>query len=346
MLKLILPLSLLATLPACAQWKASARINPSTVAVYPGGVGRHVDRLGSSTAPGGRAPCPLTAGLSDSKRGAINLDCFEFPEDSGEGPITPAYDRAVPGLLQSAQGAAVARNRLSAVLIKHADDVCVLEKGRLVATESSANFILSFLTQAFSGASTIVTGERTKSILSGVATLASGTQDNVNATFYRNQLVQAINKSIDKERERILTQIIASRAQGWEEYNVDDMIRLVNSYHQACSFEHGLQVLLDAAVDGSGAAAVLESRSRDRAILELENHVKFLKGQIDGAEEPRKAELQKQLKEAEAQLHGLRMARAQKLIVNPNAGDTSEKHEENSEGETSQGDAAKDKKES
>ncbi|HEX8401602.1 MAG TPA: hypothetical protein VF628_07845 [Allosphingosinicella sp.] len=159
--RILLSAACLLLLPACTQWKATARINPSTVAVYPGAIGAKAQkRNGTET-----QPCPLSGGFSDSKRGAINLDCFQLPEDSRHKRNITAYERATPDhwseraqseasgptaakdALQIANAHATnSRNRLNAILVKHADDVCVLEKGRLVATESSANFLLSFLT--------------------------------------------------------------------------------------------------------------------------------------------------------------------------------------------------------
>jgi hypothetical protein len=286
------------------------------------------------------------------------LDCFQFPEDSlDKGSRPTAYERATVGhwlaretnrptlpvdaedLKVASTRAANARNRLNAILVKHADDVCVLEKGRLVATESSVNFFLSFLTQSFSGASTIVQGELAKTILSGVATLASGTQSNVNATFYRNQLIQAINKTLDSERDRIREKLAADRSRDIDSYTVDEMIVGVNAYHQACSFERGLQVLLDKALDKSGADAVLASRSREAAIAELGHHINMIDLRITtlGASDANKDEveaLKKQRADAQARLNGLVMARTDKLMVNPSAGDTSKAHEPESETQT------------
>jgi len=39
------------------------------------------------------------------------------------------------------------------------------------------------------------------------------------------------------------------------------MIRLVNTYYQACSFEHGLQVLLEASVNTAGYDAIIQDRN-------------------------------------------------------------------------------------
>ena len=127
----------------------------------------------------------------------------------------------------------------------------------MVANESATNASLSIATTALSTVSTIVGGELAKSILSGGAAITSGTQDHINANFYRNQIVQAITRAIDGRRSAILTEIVAKRQLNNDVYSVDEMIRLVNTYYQACSFEHGLQVLLEASVNTAGYDAII-----------------------------------------------------------------------------------------
>jgi len=225
---LFVPLAAL-LLAGCESMSTKARINPNAVALYTG-----------------RSPqCPLIAGLGGvSRRDAIDLTCFSLPGQTG--------------IAYSAAAARPAdRNRLEAALLKHSDDICVLEKGRMVANESATNASLSIATTALSTVSTIVGGELAKSILSGGAAITSGTQDHINANFYRNQIVQAITRAIDGRRSAILTEIVAKRQLNNDVYSVDEMIRLVNTYYQACSFEHGLQVLLEASVNTAGYDAII-----------------------------------------------------------------------------------------
>lgn len=344
MLRLLLVLASLLSLPACTWLGARARINPSSIAAYPDTDVPWRPRT-AAAADQSKQPCRLVNGIYDSKQGAIDLDCFQFPEEDAvpAGQRRPAYDRAA-GVIYSPtalteverlERARVARNRLAGVLLKHADDACLIEKGRLVATQSTTNFLLSFLTQSLSGASTIVGGDRAKSILSGLATLSAGTQDNVNATFYRNQLTTAIGRSLDQERSRLLEAVNASKTQAIDAFTVDDMIVAVNRYHQVCSFEHGLQVLIDAATDAKGAASALDSRARDRALEELYarrndltrsiDRLRALKTRTPG-DNDRITELEADRKEIDDKIQGIVLARAQKLQTEPSAGDTSEVH--------------------
>jgi hypothetical protein len=299
-------------LGGCESWKTSARINPHPVAIYPGGIpdgAPGADRLGNTQ-------CPLTNGLYDTNRGSVNLDCFRFPGEL-EGPTAYQLASAVGD-----QGRAY-RNRLMSVLITHADNTCVLEKGRLFATQASANFALSFLTSALSGASTVVGGETASDILSALATQTNATRSNINENFYRNQITQAINSAIDRERQRLITQIVASRGLDAAAFDVDQMIALVNSYHHACSFERGLQLLLDASLDSSGANAALEERSRESAIAELQRHIAELRRTLTGnLTDTARADVQTQLAEALARLHGLRMAGSQRMVTDPTPQDS------------------------
>jgi len=220
----------------CEMMASRARVDPTTMAMYP-----------TKSATAGK-DCPLVPGLGRSRAQAIDLGCFTLPGDS-----KPAYQLAI----DSEAG----RVRLEAALLKQADDVCIQEKGRMTANESVTNASLSFAATALSTISTIVGGEQAKSILSGGAAIASGTQDNVNANFYRNQIVQAIGQAMDTERNTILTTLISKRASKKESYPADEMIRLVNSYHQACSFEHGLQTLLKASINQEGLNAIIADRN-------------------------------------------------------------------------------------
>lgn len=176
----------------------------------------------------------------DARPGAIDLGCFVFPES-----------RTEQNLPSDATAYALAsrdvdlRNRLTAILLKQADDVCTSEKALLLKRQAEANGWLSIATTGLSTVSTIVTGELAKSILSGGAALTSGSRDHINTHVYRNQIIQTVTKAIDTERVRLLQIIVPHLEFAIEKYSVDDMIREVNNYHQACSFSLGLQLVMD-----------------------------------------------------------------------------------------------------
>ncbi len=213
---------------ACAG-AGGARVEPVTMAVYPDSDSCHTVR--EPDVHRGRTR-PTAA---DSRPGAIDLSCFTFPGTAD--PRLTAYHAAVDN--------AIARNRLAAILLKQADDVCTSEKALLLKRQAEVNGWMSIFTTGLATTSTIVTGELAKSILSGGAAIVSGSRDHVNTHVYRNQIIQTITKAIDTERVRLLEIITPHLKQTAATYPVDEMIREVNAYHQACSFGTGLQIVME-----------------------------------------------------------------------------------------------------
>ncbi|MEJ7927636.1 hypothetical protein WG908_12820 [Sphingobium sp. AN641] len=258
-------------LSGCETISTKARVNPNTVADY------H------------QSSCPTVRGGGLSRLGVIDLDCFRFPSDKAPDPTDPdaAFD---PTAYKAASADAAARGRLESVLLTQADNICTLEKGRMTSVEAATNSGFSIATTALSAASTIVGGDLAKSILSGAAAVTSGSQDHINTHVYRNQITQAITKVIDGERAKVLTELISKRKTAIGDYPVDEMIRLVNRYHQTCSFSHGLQVLLDAGVNAAGRDAIIEERN-------LRATATFLQTQIGTADPSTKTALEEKRKE-------------------------------------------------
>jgi hypothetical protein len=160
------------------------------------------------------------------------------------------------------------------VLLNQANFVCQLQKGRIYANRATLDSALDFTSAGFSAASTVVGGELAKSILSAVAGLSTATRGNLNSNIYQNQLVPAISRVMDAERRNILIDLSARSKQSVTDYDVDDMIRLVNEYHQACSFEKGVQLLLNAALNKEGVDSII----RD---INLRANASALAGQIN-----------------------------------------------------------------
>jgi hypothetical protein len=210
----------------CTAIQAQSRVDPQTIAHY-----------GRSNATPPNADCPAQL-PEDSHGGAINLDCFHFPGDEDE----TAYVRAAA----TGDDAELYRNRLAAVLLKHADDVCTLEMGRLVADEAFVNTTLSTLTSGLAGASTIVTGNLAKSILSGGADFTNAFRSHINEHVYRNVLATAVGRAIRNDQEKRRGEIASRLKEPAKDYNVDAMIVDVNAYHQVCSLERGLGLVIDA----------------------------------------------------------------------------------------------------
>jgi hypothetical protein len=227
-------------LSGCHTLQIQSRVDPHTIATYSPGAGLRHDRsaAGSDLEEG---TCMLVATGRDDHRGAINLDCFRFPEDRKQA-YTPA-DRPTLAYVKSLAGRQP-RNRLSSILIKQSDDICAIEMSELRANEATVNTAFSSLTTGVSAAATVVTGTLAKSILSGIATASSGVQSHVNVLVYRNQISEAVAQAIDVERDRLRDAILAKYPEDADSWTIDDAIRNINAYHGACSFYKGLQFLL------------------------------------------------------------------------------------------------------
>lgn len=254
--KLLLIAGGAAALGGCTTLQNQSRVDPRTVAHYP-----RDDRIEGSL------NCPLEIG-GDTHGGAINLDCFRFPDHGPDGQT--AYELAANRPAE--------RNRLAAVLIKHADDVCTQELGRLTANEAITNTALATLSSTLSGIATIVTGAHAKEIFAAGAGLSTASRSHVNAHVFRNVLSTAVSRAIHIARDKKRGEILAELNKDSTKYNVDQMIVDVNSYHQTCSFYRGLTLVLEAVdrtkFEESDRAAGL------RAGLEvLENQIQRLEAQ-------------------------------------------------------------------
>ncbi len=161
----------------------------------------------------------------DTHSGVVNLDCYTFP---GEIEQKTAYQKALASSLD--------RNKLVAVLVKQSDNMCTAELGTLNAHEAEVNTGLSVLTTALSATSTLLGGQQAKSILSALATTASGTRDHINVHIYRNQIAQSVSKAIETERSSLLDKIESSKKIDYRVWTIDDAIRDVDNYHRQCSF--------------------------------------------------------------------------------------------------------------
>lgn len=249
-------LPLVGLLSGCQTLQAQSRVDPQTMAVY-------------TQLSGGDGSCNAAKLENDSRTGAINLDCLQFPAEFGpDGRPRLAY--------AAAQNDKVSRNRLAAILMKQSDDVCTLELGRLTANEAMANTGLSIATSALSAAGSIVTGTLAQSILAGGAGLSNASRDHINAEIYRNTLSTAVTKAIQNERDRQRGLIAAKATSLPEVYSVDEMIMDVNRYHQTCSFYRGLGLVVQA-VERTRPTYSDEHRIISNAITELDVRV----GQID-----------------------------------------------------------------
>ena len=271
---IILAVGLAISLSACARLGAQSRVDPATIAVYPDSE----KRPGRSATDTRR--CPLQRSQHDFERGAIDLDCFMFPEDlrppTGVTEGQLAYARAVESKRE--------RNRLSALLLKHSDDLCTVELGRLNSNEATVNTSLSVLTTTLTTVANIVTGERASEILTGAATVASGSRDHINVHVYRNQVAYAVSRAIALERQTRREAIESRYIDAPDLWTVDDAIRAVNAYHQQCSFYKGLELLLASVESKANADRYMDKREKQNEVDDLVREIAAEEAALDDAQ--------------------------------------------------------------
>jgi hypothetical protein len=267
-------------LSGCTRLGAMSRADPTTIAVYTGAAYRPPSRVATAVDINSRNGCVLVRAPNDFHVGAINLDCFRFPEDWSRDPTSGEassdhYGQSTPlrPWLAYARAASdrTARNRLTQILMKHSDDVCTVEMGRITSNQATVNASLNILSTAATTTANIVTGQASE-ILTGVGTFATASRSHMNADVYRNTVAYAISRAITLERERLREQIQNRQAQDHENYTIDEAIRAVNQYHGVCSFYKGLELVL-ASVEGDQRTR--EREARRAQIDELQNQVRL-----------------------------------------------------------------------
>lgn len=235
----------------CQALGRTARVNPASVTA------RQVSA----------ASCPLVAEFRGDAALAINLDCFKFDADD----TNDAYELATR--VGSPDQQRAARNRLEGVLLAQADAICEEEKGNLYANRATVASFLDFLSSGFALTSTIVGGDQAKTILSALAGQSTATRTNIDANVYQNQLVPALTKVMDAERNRISVEMDSKRGTSVTNYSADGMIRLANQYHQACSFQKAMQLLLDAGLNKEGLDSIVQDMNLRSAGAALEQSI-------------------------------------------------------------------------
>lgn len=239
----------------------ASRVNPASVAARP----MPKDPV-----------CPKLAPVAGDAEDSINLDCFKFDPKDTDTAYRFATVTSINGGTtdnERLESQRQNRNRLGFALMGHADLLCEREKGAIYGARAATSSLLDFGSSSFSIASTIVGGEQAKSILSGLAGLSTATRTNIDSNVYQNQLTSAITKMMDTERSAITQKINSRRNEKISTFSADEMIVMVNSYHQACSFQRGIELLLDAAVNKEGVDQIVRAMNLRQLVADADRLV-------------------------------------------------------------------------
>ncbi|MGH6781222.1 MAG: hypothetical protein ACREB5_03830 [Sphingomonadaceae bacterium] len=261
----------------CSIMHAQSRVDPRTVAIYSSSALK-------SQKNGG---CFSAQPFDDANPGTVNLDCATFPDVPEQDGVSRAraYELAVwgsdaAGQLAIGRAATIPaqhyRNRLAAMLMKHSDDVCIATLGRAANNEAVSNVLLNILTTTLAATSTIVTGDLAKSILSGGATITSGSRDHINADVFRNKITSAVTQAIGNERRKLSDTIDGNLRLSPDDYTTDMMIRDVNRYHQECSYIRGLELVVKS-VDRQSVSKADRVAALDETIGRLSSDIDKVK---------------------------------------------------------------------
>lgn len=257
---------LLPLVGGCAHWQAQGRINPRVVAIYP-------NDCGAKRAEG------------DIRNGAIDLDCYRFPEtvNATTKPKTYEGDTAYKTAATEGDTGLQARNRLTSILLSQSDSNCTFALGKLTADEAISNTVFSTLTTSVSAAATVVSGNLAKSILSGVASVSSGTQSNVNLHVYRNQIAPTIAHAINIERDKLRKEITDKFNKSQKEWPIDLAINDVNRYNQTCSLYHGFEILLASAENSKNLEAYKKAVENEQFLALANQQIPLLQANLSSA---------------------------------------------------------------
>jgi hypothetical protein len=309
------------TLGGCARLGAMSRVDPASVAVYPGNfrAGDRLTRRETDRALRTNSnSCPVTRGRNDFRFAAIDLECFRFPEgwqpqhvsqENGANSQRSAYAQAAED--------ATARNRLTSILLSQSDEICTIELGRITSNEATVNSSLSILNTGLTAAANIVSGELAKSILTGGATVAGSSRDHINAHVYRSQFSYALARAITIERRSLRQQIEARYGDTPTEFTIDQAIRAVNEYHNNCSFYRGLGLVI-ASVEGKENLERFENTARIQAYLQSIDELRRIPKDAEGRLPPA---IQARIEQLTLQLSQLRTGAAQNSPDDPVRGE-------------------------
>ncbi|WP_239804892.1 hypothetical protein [Croceicoccus hydrothermalis] len=103
----------------------------------------------------------------------------------------------------------VARDRLANILIDRSNAICQSELALLMQNQAEVGGWLGIATTGLATASTVVTGDLAKSILSGGAAFTSGSADQISSFAYKDTLIEVINTAIREKRALALETIVA-----------------------------------------------------------------------------------------------------------------------------------------
>jgi hypothetical protein len=175
------------------------------------------------------------------------------------------------------------RNQAVSALVIASSELCMAHRRSIYGNEAAWNLTFGTMTNLFAGAASVVTVEKTKSILAALALFSNSERSLINETVYKQMLVTAVDKKINEMRDTRSTTIYTSLKLDVKQYTVPEALRDVINLHYSCSFMEGLQKALDEGTAGGTTQKILRLKA---TLLSLNNELAIAQMQS--------AEIQKQ----------------------------------------------------
>ena len=205
----------------------------------------------------------------------------------GKTPVVPESCVDDTAVSNTAKAACVrARQIVVGDLVALSDQMCAIHKQTIFGNEAAFNISTGTLTNAFSGAATVVGGAGVKAVLAAVAAFSNAERSLVNETVYKSILVPAVTKKIDESRQAKLGIIKENLKKGISDYSLSSAVFDVLEYHQDCSFMEGLQKALDEGTqDKSALDAAKLSQSITAVKLQMDQRLHELGQEMSCADD-------------------------------------------------------------
>lgn len=155
------------------------------------------------------------------------------------------------------------RNETQSEMVTQSDRICDRYLASIFGEQAGNALMLDTTMSLLNGAASIATGNTARNLSASSAFLGA-TKSHIDADVYQSQVSTAINLMIRKNRATARETIRNNQACAPDAYSAADAVQDALSYHNACSFEHGLGQLVHEASDSSAVRAPVAALALQR----------------------------------------------------------------------------------
>ena len=144
------------------------------------------------------------------------------------------------------KGCRNSRNRIIGQWMYVSDLACAHHLGVILGRANTTSVFLGLASITASGLATFLGGEGTRQALAAASTISTGANSLIKSEIYLGSLTPLLTKKIEDNRNRIGANITSNLNASTAEFPIDEAIVNLSTYHEACSFRKGVQLLADA----------------------------------------------------------------------------------------------------